>query len=197
MVVNNTREPEDRNLDLKVQIATNDFGVIQTTKLIEKMGLEAMEVAVEDLLIYTSRRLKKHLLALKQGSSSFTTWMDDDGLEGQTLPLKANVKIENGHLLIDFSGSGPQSRGAFNVMTTGVVATVSYAVKALLDPDLPANDGLYSVIQLNMPSGSILNPVYPAAVGARTTTCQKLAGAIFGAFAQLLKEEQILSLIHI
>ena len=28
LVVNNTREPEDRNLDLKVQIATNDFGVI-------------------------------------------------------------------------------------------------------------------------------------------------------------------------
>ena len=118
-----------------MQIATNDFGVIQTTKLIEKMGREAMEVAVEDLLIYTSRRLKTHLLALKQGSSSFTTWMDDDGLEGQTLPLKANVKIEDGHLLIDFSGSGAQSRGAFNVMTTGVVATVSYAVKALLDPD--------------------------------------------------------------
>ena len=93
LVVNNTREPEDRNLDLKVQIATNDFGVIQTTKLIEKMGLEAMEVAVEDLLIYTSRRLKKHLLALKQGSSSFTTWMDDDGLEGKHTSLES--KCEN------------------------------------------------------------------------------------------------------
>ena len=77
--------------------------------------------------------------------------MDDDGLEGRTLPLKANVKIEDGHLLIDFSGSVTKSRGAFNVMTTGVVATVSYAVKALLDPDLPANDGLYSVIQLDIP----------------------------------------------
>tara|TARA_Y100001935_G_scaffold204620_1_gene173421 strand:+ start:65 stop:1807 length:1743 start_codon:yes stop_codon:yes gene_type:complete len=196
LVINNTREPEDRSLDLKVQVATNDFGVIQTKKLIEKMGLEAMEIAVEDLLIYTSRRLKKHLLALRQGSSSFTTWMDDDGLEGQTVPLTANVKIENGHLLIDFSGSGPQSRGAFNVMTTGVIATVSYAVKALLDPDLPANDGLYSVIQLKMPRGSIINPVYPAAVGARTTTCQKLAGAIFGAFAQLLEKEQIMASSH-
>ena len=76
MVVNNTREREDRNLDLKVQVATNDFGVIQTTKLIEKMGLEAMEVAVEDLLIYTSRRLKKHLLALKQEAvHSLLGWM--------------------------------------------------------------------------------------------------------------------------
>ena len=196
LVINNTREPEDRSLDLKVQIATNEFGVSQTYNLIEKMGLKSVELAVEDLLIYTSRRLKKRLLALKDGSSSFTTWMDDDGLEGEKLPLKANVEIENGQLILDFDGSGPQSRGAFNVMTTGVIATVAYAVKALLDPDLPANDGLYSVIKLNMPSGSIVNPIYPAAVGARTTTCQKLAGAIFGAFAKLLEREQIMASSH-
>ena len=122
--------------------------------------------------------------------------MDDDGLEGEKLPLKAKVEIENGQLILDFDGSGPQSRGAFNVMTTGVIATVAYAVKALLDPDLPANDGLYSVIKLNMPRGSIVNPIYPAAVGARTTTCQKLAGAIFGAFAKLLEREQIMASSH-
>ena len=71
----NTREPEDRNLDLKVQIATNDFGVIQTTKLIEKMGLEAMEVAVEDLLIYTSRRLKTSLALKQEAVHSQLGWM--------------------------------------------------------------------------------------------------------------------------
>jgi N-methylhydantoinase B len=196
MIIQNTREPEDRLLDLNVQIATNTLGAEQVVALVERMGSEAVDRAVKDLIIYTARRLRARIADLKDGTHSFTTWMDDDGIGGDKLPLTATVTVEGDRMHLDFTGSGPQSRGGYNIMPTGVMATVAYAIKALLDPELPANSGLFDAIEFTAPEGTIVNPHYPAAVGARTTTCQKLSGAVFGAFAGLLPPEKAMASCH-
>lgn len=196
LIIQNTREPEDRRLDLKVQIATNTLGAAQVEALVGRMGIDAVDRAVEDLLTYTARRLRARIAGLADGSHRFTTWMDDDGLGGDKVPLVATVTVAGERLHLDFTGSGPQSRGGFNIMPTGVMATVAYALKALLDPELPPNSGLFDAIAFTAPEGTIVNPHYPAAVGARTTTCQKLSGAVFGAFAGLLPPEQAMASCH-
>ena len=196
LIIQNTREPNDRLLDLNVQIATNNLGTERLIDLIEKMGIVNLNQAIDDLLTYTDQRTRNLISKLNDGSHSFTTWMDDDGLEGEKLPIKANVTVDGDQVKLDFTGTGAQSRGAYNVMTTGVMATVAYAIKALLDPDLPANDALFNAIHFSAPEGTIVNPVFPAAVGARTTTCQKLSGAIFGAFAQFLPADQTMASCH-
>ena len=196
LIIQNTREPNDRLLDLNVQIATNNLGTARLIDLIEKMGIVNLNQAIDDLLTYTDQRTRNLISKLNDGSHSFTTWMDDDGLEGEKLPIKANVTVDGDQVKLDFTGTGAQSRGAYNVMTTGVMATVAYAIKALLDPDLPANDALFNAIHFSAPEGTIVNPVFPAAVGARTTTCQKLSGAIFGAFAQFLPADQTMASCH-
>jgi N-methylhydantoinase B/acetone carboxylase, alpha subunit len=112
LIIQNTREPEDRLLDLKVQIATNNLGAIRLNNLIENMGIDNLNQAVEDLLAYTDRRTRALISKLKNGEQSFTTWMDDDGIAGEKLPLTATVKVFGDKLELDFTGSGPQSRGA-------------------------------------------------------------------------------------
>ena len=196
LIIQNTRELEDRLLDLKVQIATNELGGEQVLTLVNRMGGEAIDRAVDDLLVYTARRLRSLIAELKDGTHSFTTWMDDDGFGGDKLPLAATVTVKGDSMDISFEGSGPQSRGGYNIMPTGVMATVAYTIKALLDPELPANSGLFDAIDFTAPEGTIVNPRYPAAVGARTTTCQKLAGAVFGAFAGLLPPEKAMASCH-
>ena len=64
-----------------------------------------------------------------------------------------------------------------NVAGVALEATCYYAVKALLDPDLPANSGLFESIRLSAPEGSILNPRFPAATAVRAITCNRAAGA--------------------
>lgn len=196
LIAHNTREPEDRILDIEVQIATNGVGVAGLRRLIDRMGIEAVERAVDDVLAYTCRRLANRIAALGDGTASFTQWMDDDGVGGDPLPIRATVTVAGERLTLDFTGTGPQSRGGFNVMPSGVLATCAYAVKALLDPNLPPNSGLLDALDLELPEGSIVNPRFPAAVGARTTTCQKLAGAIFGAFRALLPPERAMASSH-
>ena len=97
-------------------------------------------------------------------------------------------------LHFDFAGSAPQSRGALNVPESGLKATVFYAVKALLDPGLLPNSGLVrGGARSARPKARSSTRDFPAAVGARSITCQKIAGAIFGAFRGLLPPADVMA----
>ncbi len=188
LVALNSRLPEVRVLDLKVQIATNARGGEDARKLIDRMGIDGFKARIQDLLDYTKRRLDLRIGALDaSASTTFTTYLDDDGLPGgDKVSLCATVSIEDGKLILDFDGSGPEARGALNIAQNALRATAYYCVKALLDPDLMANSGMMGSIVLRAPEGTIVNPRPPAAVGSRTIACQRLAGAIFGAFQALV-----------
>jgi N-methylhydantoinase B len=80
-----------------------------------------------------------------------------------------------------------------NIPLNALEASVYYSVKALLDPDLPPNAGLFDAVKIHAPEGTIVNPRAPAAVGARSITCQKVAGAIFGAFRGVLPPEKVMA----
>jgi N-methylhydantoinase B len=194
LLCNNTRDPEERALDLKVQIATNARGAQAVADLVRQMGLAAVRRSVDDVIGYTRRRLRNRICELKQGSYTFTSFLDDDGLGGgEPVPIAVSVAVREGTLHFDFTGSGKEARGAMNLPLNALHACVYYAVKALLDPELPANAGLFEPISIHAPLGTITNPAPPAAVGARSITAQKVAGAIFGAFRGVLPDERIMA----
>lgn len=196
LIAHNTREPDIRMLDLDVQLAVSRFGAARLKTLAEREGAERTAALADGLLNYARRRLAARIEALPDGVWSHVVWMDDDGLGGDPLPIRAEARIQGERLTFDFAGSGPQSRGGFNLLPSGVMATVGYAVKALLDPDLPPNSGLFQAVELSIPEGTILNPRFPAAVGARTTTCQKLSSAIFGALRPALPADRAMAASH-
>jgi N-methylhydantoinase B len=72
----------------------------------------------------------------------------------------------------------------------GLVAAL-YAVRALLDPHLPSNDGILRALDVVCPLGNVLNPRPPAAVSVRHNTCQRLADTIFRAAAELWPEKAV------
>ena len=57
LISSNTRDPEERVLDLKVQIATNHRGSEAVKGLLKQMGLTRALTAVEDVIRYTRNRL--------------------------------------------------------------------------------------------------------------------------------------------
>src|SRR5438045_3362483 len=193
LIAENTREPEERRLDLMAQIAANDLGKRRVLELVAQTGFNAVTSAIDDILAYTAQRLRNRIAQLKPGSYIFTTYLDDDGGGNEKAPLTVTVHVESGQLHFDFTGSAPQSKGALNVPESGLKATVFYAVKALLDPGLLPNSGFFEAVRIAAPEGLIVNPRFPAAVGARSITCQRVAGAIFGAFRGLLPPEQVMA----
>jgi N-methylhydantoinase B len=193
LIAENTREPEERTLDLQAQIAANDLGARRLLELAQQVGIDAVTTAIDDILAYTAQRLHSRIAGLVPGAYSFTTYLDDDGGGNEKAPLTVTVRVADGRLDFDFTGTAPQSKGALNVPESGLKATVFYAVKALLDPGLLPNSGLFEAVTISAPEGCLVNPRFPAAVGARSITCQRVAGAIFGAFRGLLPPEKVMA----
>lgn len=193
MVSANSREPADREADLKVQLSANDRGKRLMLDMIRQMGLPAVQQAVEDILAYTERRLRSRIQALGDGTGRYTTYLDDDGFGGDPVPIAATVRVSGDRLTVDFTGSGPQARGGYNMPESALRASVYYAVKTMLDPELMANAGMFAAIDILSPPGTITSPSFPAAIGMRSCTAQPVSGAVIGAFAELLPDNRVLA----
>ena len=57
------------------------------------MELAAVTEAVDDLLAYTARRLRNRIRDVADGEASFTAYLDDDGLGGDPVPIRATVIV--------------------------------------------------------------------------------------------------------
>ena len=60
-------------------------------------------------------------------------------------------------MLFDFTGTGPQVKGNINSTITVTLAGVLYSLKALLDPDVPNNQGLIEIVDIDAPLGTLIN----------------------------------------
>lgn len=193
LIAHNTRDPLERTLDLKVQIAVNRIGVEGLSRLARRMGLSTMRQAISDLIRYTEQRFAGRIAALDDGLYTGESLLDSDGVGDEQLRIVAAVSVSGSALSVDFTGTSPQAAGAVNVPESALTATVLYAIKSLLDPQLPPNEGLVSALSISAPRGTLLNPEFPAAVGSRSSTCQRVVRAIFHAMAECLPQTRVIA----
>ena len=59
-------------------------------------------------------------------------------------------------------------------------------LKALIDPEVPNNQGVLNACEMIAKPGSLVNCVEPAPVAARSNTCQRIVDVIIGALAKAL-----------
>ncbi|WP_137176493.1 hydantoinase B/oxoprolinase family protein [Roseomonas sp. AR75] len=188
IVLLNSRTPGEREGDLKAQIATNATGVRRMQELLARFGREATLAAFDAILAHGEARARAAIAALPRGSWTNEEIIDNDGIAAAELRTRVTVTAAGDTLRFDFSGTDPQMRGARNMVMGATLACVYYAVKALVDPDLPPNAGTFRPIEVIAPPGSLLNATPPAAVGDRSSLGNVVGDLIFGAFAQAVPE---------
>lgn len=187
----NFRLPRERRGDFRAQFAANRVGAERLGELLTRHGRPTCEAAMDELLAYGERKIRAALRHVPSGVYTFEDWMDDDGAGGPPVPIAVAITVDGDRIALDWTGTGAQVPGDINVVYLALVATVYYALKALLDPTIPANGGFYRAIRVDAPEGSIVNARPPAPVAWRTQTCQRIADAIFGALAPALPESVI------
>ena len=132
----------------------------------ETNGLDVptLHAIFADLLARTRSRMLRHIEALPDGIYTFSDRIDGDGLGNDDVPITVRIEQSKSDLLFDFTGTSPQVRGNVNLTLNATHASVCYCLKALLDPDVPNNDGLLSIPRIRAPAGSLLNATFPASV---------------------------------
>lgn len=190
LVLLNCQIPDERLGDLRAQIAANRQGVIRFQALCAKYGKELVGKVSNALLDYAERQTRAGISAIPNGVYAFSDKLDSTGLS-DVFDMNLVLEVRDDELSLDFANNPPQQPGGLNMVWTALLATVYYAVKTVIDPDILPNAGMYRPIHVTAPEGSIINCSPPAGVAGRTTTCQRVVDLIHGAFAQAVPERII------
>jgi N-methylhydantoinase B len=190
LILLNSRTPEERFGDLRAQFAANRVGIRGVIGLFERYGTAETATHMAAYLDFTERRFRAAIDRLPPG-----TYVDADALDGDepgsTVPIRLALTVASGHLHLDFTGSGPQLNSARNIPYRAMLATVYTVVKSLLDPEVPANAGYYRTMTMHAPAGTVVGPVPPAAVGARSIACGVLGDVIAACLSQAMPDKAL------
>ena len=189
LVLLNCQVPRERVNDLRAQMAANRQGIRRFASLCGKYGTATVLAAGEALLDYTERMTRSGIATIPPGRYEFEDRFDTDEIADEKI-FRVRIDVAADAISLHFD-SPPQVRAGLNLVWTGLLATVYYAVKTLVGPDIPANAGLFRAIHVSAPPGTMLNCVAPAAVNSRTQTCQRVVDLIHGALAPAMPDRVI------
>lgn len=105
---------------------------------------------------------------------------------GAKIVVNISINAEQQSAIIDFTGTSPQLNNNFNAPAAVCKAAVLYVFRTLVNDDIPLNSGCLHPLQIIIPEGCMLNPIYPAAVVAgNVETSQHIVDALYGALGVL------------
>ena len=185
----NMRLSDERKGDLNAQISACRLGVKRVRELISKHDEVYLNNTFEEILKRSKIRMQAAISKIPDGDYSFTDYMDDDGLNTKNIKISVTIKKKGKKILFDFSDTDEQVEGNFNLTFNATQSSVCYSLKALLDPDLPNNSGIFDAIEIKIPKGSLLNCLSPASVALRLNTCQRVVDVVLGAFIDILPKK--------
>ena len=170
------RNPDQNIADLKAQLAANQKGATELTRMIDQFGLDVVQAYmghVQDNAEESVRRVIDHLR-----DGRFEVTMD----YGASINVAFTVNTEDRTATVDFSGTSDQQDNNFNAPLAITRAAVLYVFRCLVDDDIPLNEGCLKPLNIIVPDGCFLNPAYPAAVVAgNVETSQCIVNALLGA----------------
>ena len=167
--------------DLRAQIAANATGTRRLRALVARHGHATIATAMRELLEYTERRTRAEVQALPVGVYESEGWVDTDGYSDEPVHLCARIEISADGVTFDLAGSDPQRRAPVNSTYAQTFSACAYALKCLIDPDLPVNDGFYRLVTVNAPPGTVSNCTWPSPVVGGWETQTRLVDVVFRA----------------
>ncbi|REF71582.1 MULTISPECIES: hydantoinase B/oxoprolinase family protein [Paracoccus] len=182
----NMRLPDERLGDLNAQIAAVKLGVKRIGEMVARHGADHLAALCDEIVSRTNQRMRKAIAGVADGEYSFADVMDDDGLGTEDVRIALTVRKAGEKVVFDFTGTSPQVPGNFNMTLNTTKSAVCYALKALLDPEVPNNQGIFDAIEIRAEPGSFVNCAHPAGVAMRANSCQRVVDVVLGAFAEAL-----------
>ncbi len=182
----NVRVPEERRGDYFAQIAACRLGERRLKEISERYSVDFLHAAFDEIIERTESRMRAAVATIPDGVYQFEDVMDDDGLGTLDIPIRLSIEVAGGKIRFDFTGTSSQVRGNVNTTLYSAKAAVGYTLKAMLDPDVPNNQGVLDVCEVVAAKGSLVNCVFPAPLAARAHTCQRIVDVTIGALAKAL-----------
>jgi N-methylhydantoinase B len=195
LIVNNTRDPEGRMLDIQAQYAGTFVGDQRIRMLATKYGAASLRAAMRRALDHSEALMREAIEAIPDGvyeAEDFIEGVHATGWTGEPVPVKVKVTVSGSNICFDYAGSGAQTRGGINCTLAVTCNSTWFTVKALTDVSIPINQGCYRPVAIQAPEGSIVNCSYPASVvSGNTETSPRVIDLLLKALSQAVPERVI------
>lgn len=185
IIRSNVRVNEQVVGDIMANVACTQVGARLMLELMQEYDLDDLQALSDGIVNRTERAMRDAIQRIPDGSYSHSIKVEAFA-EPVTLACRIDVAGEKLH--VDFSGTSKQLRAGINVPMCYTRAMTVYALKCLLLPELPNNQGSVDPVNLSAPEGCILNAQLPAATGARLLVGHFIVPLIFGALADALPD---------
>ena len=186
--------------DMQAQISAARIGAERFVELIDRYGLGTVEAACDHLMDYSERVMRTAIETLPDGVYRAKTFIDgyldsDDPSRGD-LPIEVTVTVNGGDITVDFTGTAAQVPDRpINMPLKGTTdCAVWLTIRSILldsaiHGHIPQNSGLTRPIHIVAPSGTLVNPIFPAPTIARFCTGNQAADTLMKALGEAVPRQ--------
>ncbi|MFM8556483.1 MAG: hydantoinase B/oxoprolinase family protein [Betaproteobacteria bacterium] len=195
LIVQNTRDPEGRLLDIQAQYAGTFVGDQRIRALCQKYGAQALADAMKRSLDHSEALMRAAIRDIPDGVYEAEDWVE--GVYAKNWPadpvrIKVRVTVAGDEMHFDYAGSGAQGPGGINCPFAVTCNSTWFTVKAITDASIPINQGCYRPIHITAPEGSIVNCRFPApVVSGNTETSPRVIDLLLKALSAAVPDRVI------
>ncbi|KAF9264931.1 hypothetical protein L218DRAFT_958096 [Marasmius fiardii PR-910] len=192
IVERNSRKPDFARNDLYALVAATKISAKRILELIDRFGLDRYEGALDALLTRNRTAVGKLIkTSIPDEPIFFEDYIDDDGhgIGPWRIACKMEKRVNtegNTVVVLDFDGTDPQSERSINFALSHEMLKMFlvFYLLTVFDPATVVNDGSFDLIEINIPEGTLLNPIRPAALSCRTHVLSRLLDVISALLGQ-------------
>jgi N-methylhydantoinase B len=181
----NVRTPHEVIGDIYAQISAGEIGANRLKQLLGEFELDDIEGLSDEIITRSERAMREAIGLFPAGRFEFACM--NDGFD-EPIHLKVAIERRGAIIIVDFAGTGSALPRGINVPLAYTTAYSSYAIKCIVAPDVPNNEGSLLPIEVTATEGSILNPRHPAPTAARHILGHFLPSVIFGALEKAVPD---------
>ena len=186
----NVRTPDQTMGDVWAQVAALEVMAARLAQLMQDYALGTLAALANQIYDRSEQAMRSAIAQVPEGTYRYS--MHTDGMVGAGMEapftLCVALTVKDGRIDADYTGTTAQQPCAINCPLTYTYAMTAYAVRCALLPDLPNNEGMFRPVGITAPERTLLNPLFPAAVGGRAATGHYVPVLVFGALHQAIPD---------
>lgn len=191
IIRSNVRLPDMSIGDMWAQVSGLRTGEKRIRELCAKYGKETVKDAIERLLKNSAAYSHSRVAAIPDGVYTARGFMDRDVLGNGPFQIQTSVTIRGDRMIVDFTGSAPQTSGPINLSRTGLISAMRSIFLACTGPEQDINDGVFEPLEIIAEAGSIFSAQRPAAVSCYYESMQFALDLVWQAMAPVVEKGRL------
>jgi N-methylhydantoinase B len=187
VVLHNCRIPQWNYSDFLAIVAALRTAAKRCSEIAARFGDDVFTSAMEAMLERNKRAMRELIRkTVPEKKQHFEDYICDDSLGMGPYRIACTMWREGDRCIFDFAGTDPQSIASINFLLNEEMFKMFAGIYMIMvfDPQILFNDGFYDLMDVRIPSGTLLKPLKPAALSCRTHALGRIFDILGGLLGQ-------------